>query len=207
MLTNLFGQFIRPNRNCLYWIFWVSPVILLFAECIKCKSKTSVQEGIVVFCWSKPRLLSPSKQGPCQTQVSSSTVVFAVMRVNQIDLYISIVWPFPSSYSAVPGGQISCKPTQIYMFCTQILLDVTACVSTCMFTRKSAWIVSVLSVLAVTAGFWWWRLIFCGFWKPLSLNTLSCRLKTDGLRWTINHPFTWLACCSGLNTPQSPLLQ
>lgn len=40
----------------------------------------------------KPSLLSPSKHGSCQLQVSSSTtVIFRVMMVNQIDFYISIV--------------------------------------------------------------------------------------------------------------------
>lgn len=42
----------------------------------------------------------------------------------------------------------------------------------CMFMH-----VSLLSVLEVTAGLWWWEFIFCCFLNLLSLNTLSCGVQ------------------------------
>lgn len=98
-----------------------------FTKSLKCKCNVSVSEGFVVLCRSKPSMLSPSKQRPCWPQVSSSAVVFTAMRVNQINFFISIVLAI--SYSVFAGGYISGMPSQIYMVHTQILTDVSECVS------------------------------------------------------------------------------
>lgn len=140
-------------------------------------------KGFVVLCWSKHSLLSPSKQGPCQLQVSSSfcssTVVFRVMRVNQIDFYISIVlavsiflfccsWRSdfrhanPNTHGSYPESEwcdCVCERACLYRSLYELSLYCLCRLSQQLYDDEGQ--------------------IFCCFWNPFSLNTLSCWLQLD----------------------------
>lgn len=157
-------------------LFCCSQFVLLwmwvFAKC-----HVSVLESFVVLCSGKPSLQSPSKQIHCWPQVCSSSIaVFTVMRVNQLNFYISIVLPTPCSYSVFVGGQvsISAKPNIHGSYPDS---EWHESVWACMFMHESVWFVCVLSVLAVIADLWWRMCIFSSFLSPRSLNTLSCGVQ------------------------------
>lgn len=102
-----------------------------------------------------------------------SSLVFTGMRVNQINVYNSIVFAVLCSYSVFTGSQISALPSQINTVpSSDPNSEYCVCVSLHVYMCESVWIVSVLPVLAVTAAFWWWELIFAAL-CICSLNTHS----------------------------------
>lgn len=113
------------HRHAMRWVF---------AKYLKCKC--SVSNGFVVLCRWKPVLISPYKHRAERPQppTPSLTVVFAAMRVNQLNFYISIVLPTPCSYSVSAGGQIavSAKPNIHGLYPDCEMMWACACVRACL---------------------------------------------------------------------------
>lgn len=151
--------------------FFCSQSVWLFAKCIKCK-ETSPSRRVLRCCVEvNPRCLYHLNKGLVGRRSPPPPLWFS-QRWGWVSSISTFLLSWPLRLLILPSLEVWFQPCQAKYTWFVPRISVWAC----MFMYESVWIVSVSSVLAVTAGLWSRELTFCFFLSPLALNTLSCGL-------------------------------